>query len=421
MARAAVEEKAEEEDKFKGVADFLEVVSKLPPALAGVVLSAAVAAKLWQRCNRLKLRPSASEDGEGESLTVRDILLGGSAFAGMFEPISEEEVFLVLKEAVDLGITHIDTAPHYGLGLSEERIGGFLRHNRMLPNSLTRKSEEVKVYTKVGRLIRPRAEVGQSIDEADVQWDNVPDSDDCIFKGIPADRVAVLDYSSKGALSSFRESEGRLGEGAIHGLRVHDCETEALLAAATATASGDSTPAKAGALAGLGDLKAQGKIKSVGIGVNDPSFALRALQTKPAGSLIDTVMIAGSWNLLDQSAHDLLLHCQKKGIEVHNAGVFASGLIMGGTTYRYAPAPRAMIEKARRWRVLCQKHDVKVATAALAFAYLPECVKKVAIGVKSVGELRESLEALKGPKGVPKELWMDAKKEGLLPKTLFFK
>ena len=70
---------------------------------------------------------------------------------------------------------------------------------------------------------------------------------------------------------------------------------------------------------------------------------------------------------------------------------------------------------------MCQKHEVKVATAALAFAYLPQCVKKVAIGVKSVGELRESLEALKGPKGVPKELWMDAKNEGLLPKTLFFK
>ncbi|QDZ22507.1 aldo-keto reductase domain-containing protein [Chloropicon primus] len=395
------------------------LVSKTAPLLedaaskAGLVLlCGAIAVKcvrsMVARFNRLQLRGTSK--GKGDLLEAKDILLGGSAFAGMFQPISEEEVFLVLKEALDCGVCHIDTAPHYGLGLSEERIGSCLRKIRMMPNSLTRKAEKVKVYTKVGRLIRGRGEVGKTIDESEVQWDNVAGSEGCIFKGIPEDRVAVLDYSAEGARTSFKESEERI-DGHVYGLRVHDCETEEILARATATGKA------AGALAGLGKLKREGKVGSIGIGVNDPEFALRALKSS-CGYLIDTVMIAGSWNLLDQSAHDLLLYCQRHGVEVHNAGVFASGLIMGGNTVRYAPAQRAMVDKARRWRVLCQNHGTSIAAVALAFAFLPKCVKKVAIGVKSVAELKESLGSLGSH--VPKELWLDAKREGLVSKHLFF-
>ena len=365
---------------------------------AGLV-SLGVAKVLYRLLIKPKLRMKRSESC---TPTLEDVLLGGSAFAGMFEEITEQEVVLVLKEALDLGIRHIDTAPHYGLGLSEERIGSFLRKNRVLPNSLTHKAKGVQVYTKVGRLVRQRSEVGKTISEESVQWDNVADSPECIFKGIPSDRVSVLDYTASGSKASFMESEERIGEGHIVGLRVHDCETEHLLDLATG---------KDGALSGLSALKKEGKIKSLGIGVNDPDYALRAIRSS-AGHLIDTVMIAGSWNLLDQSAYSLLCLCQRKGIEVHNAGIFASGLLVGGTTVRYAPAQRSMIDKARRWRVLCQKYDLKIQSVALAFAFMPACVTKVAIGMKNVTELSENVKSLKSK--VPRELWLDAKKEGLL-------
>ena len=87
----------------------------------------------------------------------------------------------------------------------------------------------MRVYTKVGRLIRLRSEVGKTVDPVHVQWDNAFDSDDCIFKGIPEDRVSVADYSAEGAASSHRESSDRLEGCEVHGLRVHDCETDFLL------------------------------------------------------------------------------------------------------------------------------------------------------------------------------------------------
>lgn len=369
---------------------------------AALAVVAFAAAKLMHR----RLTTLRAKTAERCMPKVEDIILGGSTFAGMYEPISEEEVFVVLKEALDVGITQIDTAPHYGLGVSEERIGAFLRRNRQLPNPLTKKAEEnLKVWTKVGRLIRKREDVDKTIDAKDVQWDNVSDHPKCIFKGIPNDRVPVLDYSSGGAQASFTDSEKRLGEGYIAGLRVHDCESDALLEATISPGNG--------ALAGLHSLKASGKVESIGLGVNDPSYALKALSApKGVGQMIDTVMIAGKWNLLDQSAFELLCVCQKRGIRVHNAGVFASGLLVGGSTYAYAPAPRAMIDKARRWRVLCQKYDLKIQSVALAFAFMPTCVTRVAIGVKTCEELNENLSSIKYK--VPRELWLDAKKEGLL-------
>mmetsp|Transcript_779 Transcript_779/g.3020 ORF Transcript_779/g.3020 Transcript_779/m.3020 type:complete len:400 (+) Transcript_779:234-1433(+) len=399
MARDGSESEAERVTAARGLA------SGVGAALLAVGVTARIFASLRRRVNRLQLRDTTSA---GEGLTPADVLLGGSALAGMYEPISDEDVFLVLKEALDLGVRGVDTAPHYGLGISEERIGSFFRQLRQIPNSLSARAQDVRVYTKVGRLIRLRSEVGKTVDPVHVQWDNAFDSDDCIFKGIPEDRVSVADYSAEGAASSHRESSDRLEGCEVHGLRVHDCETDFLL---------EQTLGEGGALEGIARLKREGKISSVGIGVNDPEYALRVLQS-PRGKDVDCVMIAGSWNLLDQSAYSLLLHCQRSGVEVHNAGVFASGLIVGGNTVRYQPAQRAMIDKARRWRVLCQRHDCKIAEVALAFAFLPKCVKKIAVGVKTVGELRESLQAAGRP--VLRELWQDARREGLIVPGLKF-
>ena len=124
------------------------------------------------------------------------------------------------------------------------------------------------------------------------------------------------------------------------------------------------------------------------------------------------MMLAGSWNLLDQSGHDVLVACQRRGIDVHNAGIFASGLLVGGDTVRYAPASREMVERARRWRQLCQKYGLKIQAVAIAFAFMPKVVKKIAVGVSTVAELEQNVSCLACK--VPKQLWVDAKKEGLL-------
>ena len=112
-----------------------------------------------------------------------------------------------------------------------------------------------------------------------------------------------------------------------------------------------------------------------------------------------------TWQVSDGNAY------AAGGVSGH-AGVFASGLLVGGSTYAYAPAPRAMIDKARRWRVLCQKYELKIQSVALAFAFMPACVTRVAIGVKSCEELHENLNSMKHQ--VPRDLWLDAKREGLL-------
>ena len=361
-------------------------------------------------------RRRALELDVGRVATVSDVILGGSGFAGMFQPITDAEVSEILSCALELGIRDVDTAPHYGLGLSEERIGAFISSRPLLKPGET----PLRVWTKVGRLVRTRADVAPAgpIPRDSVQWDNAADSPTSIFKGVPPDRIPVLDYSAAGARTSFAESRKRLhcpsgdwnqagAPGAIVGLRVHDCESDAVLEAA----GGED-----GAIASLASLRAAGKIKHAGIGVNDASYAMRALHMR--GGDIDVVMIAGSWNLLDQSALSLLLHCQRKGIAVHNAGIFASGLLVGGDTYRYAPAPRMMVDRARRWRALCGKHGCGVVEAAVAFALLPKAVTKIAVGVKSCGELTANVHAVRKAANVPAALWREAIREGLLPRAL---
>lgn len=328
-------------------------------------------------------------------LLENSMILGCSGFAGMYAPIGDDIPINILVEAFEQGICQLDTAPHYGLGLGEERLG------RALRTLGSENCKDFKIWSKVGRIICDVVDVTDTkIDEG-----NIPGTSTCIFPETPSTRRAVFDYSEIGACKSHRDSLQRLNCSQVYGLRVHDCENEESFLA--------TVDPRDGGLQALVKLREAGEIADVSIGVNNSDYALRILKDVPSGTL-NSIMIAGCWNLLEQqsSCLELLIKCQLRGIQVHIAGVFASGILVGGTTYRYSAASSDLIHKTLQWMELAQSYDVPLPAVAIAFALLPKCVEAIAVGVKSVEELRSVCAWMRT--SVPVQLFYDARARGLL-------
>jgi len=329
-----------------------------------------------------------------EPLSVgQHLILGCSPLAGIYDSIPESQAYDTVKAALELGFLDLDTAPHYGLGLSEARTGRAV--------AMHAGGRSVRLWTKVGRVLKPHAEVAA---EDEVERGNMPGSAGCIFPDSPTDVSPVLDYTGDGVRRSHADSLRRLGAGAVQGLRVHDAEDEERFAQAMAPGGG---------IDALVELRSKGAIKSVSLGMNDAAYVLRMLQGKPPGTF-DSIMSAGSWNLIDQDGYDLMLECQRRGVKVHNAGIFASGLLVGGSYYKYAPATPEVLERRERWTQLAVKHGVSLPVVAVAFALMPAVVEKAAVGVKSAEEVRMNVEWLRAAPSVPAALWAEAKHLGLL-------
>jgi D-threo-aldose 1-dehydrogenase len=167
-----------------------------------------------------------------------------------------------------------------------------------------------------------------------------------------------------------------------------------------------------GAVAELVRMREQGEIRYVSAGLNDADMLLRFARTAPRGTF-DSFMCAGCWNLLDQTAYDLLRVCQARGIRVTNAGVFGSGILWGGDTLRYAQADADAIARVAQWESLAREYTLPLPAVALAFALLPEAVENVAIGCRSPAEVQANVALLRYT--VPPQLWSDAQNRGLLP------
>uniref|UniRef100_A0A7S0N6H5 NADP-dependent oxidoreductase domain-containing protein n=1 Tax=Pyramimonas obovata TaxID=1411642 RepID=A0A7S0N6H5_9CHLO len=326
-------------------------------------------------------------------LGKEDIIIGCSSLAGMYQPIGDSLAVETIKVALDAGFVDYDTAPHYGLGLSEERLGkGLKAHANGRP---------FRVWTKSGRIMKHVSDVKK---EDTLEIGNIPGTPGCIFVEADLNLRPVLDYTGSGMRQSYEDSKARIGLD-IYGLRIHDADEEDRLAQTLAKPGGG--------VEGMVELRSRGLISEVSLGMNEPAAILRVLRAFPKGT-IDCVMVAGAWNLLDQDAAELLLECQKRNIRVHNAGIFASGLLVGGSTYKYGPAPPEVKQKTQAWRELCEEHRVPLPVAAFAFALLPSVVEKVAVGVKSPAEVKQALAWLEATKDVPTQLWRDAKLRGLL-------
>ena len=300
--------------------------------------------------------------------------LGCAPIGNLYEPVSDEEAHAVVHTAYDAGLRFFDTAPLYGHGLSERRLGAALA-------SLPR--ESVTVATKVGRLLVP---------------DDAGGAEETIFADLPAVHP-VFDFSADGVQRSLEASLDRLGLDRVDIVHVHDPDDHA-------------EEALAGAFPALRRWRDEGVVGAIGAGMNQAPMLARFV--REAG--LDCVLLAGRYTLLDQSGLDELLPlCEREGVSVIAAGVFNSGLLADptpGAPFDYAPAPPDVVERARQLAAVCARHSVPLTAAALQFAAAHPVVTCVLTGVRSVGELRSNLADFKRP--IPTELWADLRAEGLL-------
>jgi D-threo-aldose 1-dehydrogenase len=277
---------------------------------------------------------------------------GASSLGGLFAEVDSETARLTVDRAWDLGVRAFDTAPLYGSGLSEQRLGAALRG---------RPRDAFVLSTKVGRLLR----AGEP---------------DPVFKGAP--RLApVVDFSRDGVLRSLEESKQRLGLDRVDLALIHDPEGRIDEALAAVPALREIVP-------------------RVGVGTN---FVETALTFIGEGE-VDAVLIAGRLTLLDRSAEaELVPIAESKGVELIVAGVYNSGILAGGTTYDYVPASAEIIRRVRRCEQLCASYGVPLAAVAIQYPLRHSGVARIVVGARSPREVEENVELLDVE--VPTELW----------------
>ena len=309
-------------------------------------------------------------------LRVSRLGLGTAPLGNLFTEVPEPDADASVDAALAAGITFLDTAPHYGLGLAERRLG---RRLARLPR------ERFVLSTKVGRLIRP-LEAGEAAD---------PEG----FVATPAAK-RVWDLSRDGVRRSLAESLDRLGLDRVDVALVHDPDEH-------------EQEAREHALPALAELRDQGVVRAIGAGMNQAEMLTRFVRELD----LDLVLMAGRYSLLDQRAlAELLPSCAERGVAVVIGGVFNSGLLADprpGATFDYAPAPPGLVERAGRLQAVCARHGVPLRVAALAFPFGHPAVANVLVGARTAAEVQDAAAMLDRP--VPADLWTELVAEGLLP------
>lgn len=327
--------------------------------------------------------------------TIETLIFGGSTIGCLYKEVTEDQAKEALDEAIRCGITHFDTAPWYGAGLSETRLGKYL------PKEVNGK--KLIISTKSGRVIKEKSKI--------TAQDRVEKG---YADGFKTDKyhnnIPVAVYTREGILESVKQSKHRLQRDFIDCLRLHDAENEERYAEAVAPGAAIDT---------MVELKKKGEIGEVSLGMNSSEFLFRFVKKYPRGTF-DNIMMAGCWNLIDQDGYDLLVECQKKNIKVTNVGIFASGLLVGSTNYKYdSKIPQEVKEKVDKWCALADKYGVKMTTLALQFAFVPDVVENVAIGIRDAGKSRANAALFdKSATAVPLELWKEAQNQGLIRKEV---
>jgi D-threo-aldose 1-dehydrogenase len=292
-------------------------------------------------------------------------VLGCSQLGGLYRSITDEDAWQTLDAAWEAGVRHFDTAPHYGAGLSERRVGAFLA---------SKPRDQFVLTTKVGRLLVPTDDDVEGVDG--------------FYGGGQCHRV--LDYSADGVRRSADESLDRLGLDRIDGLYVHDADDH------IDQAVSEAVPA-------LVELRRQGVVSHVGAGMNSVAPMMRIVTETDA----DQVMLAGRYTVLDRSADiELLPACIEKSVAVVAAGVYNSGLLADprpGATFDYADAPPHLVEQARAMQRLCAGFGVPLRAVAVQFPLRRRGVTQVAVGSRSPMQVLDNLEMLVHE--VPDQLW----------------
>lgn len=313
-------------------------------------------------------------------LRVPTLGYGAANLGNLFRPLSDDEAWAILDAAWDAGIRYFDTAPHYGLGLSETRLGAFLR---------TKPRDEFVVSTKVGRLLRPNPDADGGLDL---------DND---FH-VPATLRREWDFSASGIAASHAESLERLGLDRIDVLYLHDPERH------------DLALALAEALPALEALRSEGLVAGIGVG----SMVTTALAASVRSADLDLVMIAGRYTLLEQpAAEDVLPACRATGTGVVAASVFNSGLLASSTPrrdgrYEYGGVPDDVWERVSGIAEVCAALGVPLPAAAVQFPLRDTVVRSVVVGGSRPEQVRQNAELARAP--IPDELWARLRDRGLI-------
>ncbi|MGD7787413.1 aldo/keto reductase [Propionibacteriaceae bacterium Y1700] len=309
----------------------------------------------------------------------------GAANAGnLYTAISDEDAHVLFEAAWDAGIRYYDTAPHYGLGLSEERLGAFLQ---------TKPREEFSLSTKVGRLLVPNEEFAGEPDPFD-QFE------------VPATRRRIVDYSPDGIRRSLEDSLVRMGLDRIDNLYVHDPEQHGAENTRSILESG---------IPAVCALRDEGLVTRAGVGTG----SVEAGRMAAAIGGVDLIMLAGRYTLLEQPAHpELINDCRQAGIGIIATAQFNSGLLATPTPsrdshYEYLPVPDEKFDRAVRLAESCAAHGVELPTAALQFALQNPQVVAVVMGAATGDQVRQN--AARMHEAVPDELWADLRKQELIP------
>ncbi|WDZ82707.1 aldo/keto reductase [Micromonospora cathayae] len=301
---------------------------------------------------------------------------GAASIGNLYRAVDDDTAYQAVDAAWAAGVRYYDTAPHYGLGLSERRLGGALAG---------RPRDAFTVSTKVGRLLVPSPGTAHLRDDAG-GFD------------VPADRVRRWDFSADGVRRSLESSLERLGLDRVDVVLLHDPDDH------WREAVEQAYPA-------LHALRDQGVVGAIGVGMNQWQMLERFVTETD----VDTVMLAGRYTLLDQSAGERLLpRCRERGVSVLAAGVFNSGVLATerpGRLYDYRPASPEVHDRATRIAEVCRRHGVTLPQAAVAFVAREPAVASVVVGMRDAAQVTRNAALLAAP--VPDALWDDLLTEGL--------
>ncbi|MEO6117414.1 MAG: aldo/keto reductase [Pseudolysinimonas sp.] len=315
----------------------------------------------------------------GRHLALSELGLGTSGFGNLFRETTDADTDAATEIAWDGGIRYFDTAPHYGLGLAERRLGAALRERP--------RDAQYVISTKVGRRLVPTPEnAGQLDDDGFV---------------VPATYRREFDFSRDGILRSVDESLERLGLDHVDILYLHDPDNHWDQASTTG-------------IAALIELRDQGMVKAVGAGMNQSAMLAEFVRRCD----VDVVMLAGRYTLLDQSAlDDLLPLATERGVAVVAAGVYNSGLLSRDVVpndahYEYQPASAELVARARAIAHVCARHGVTLPQAALQFAFHHPAVVSVVVGARDAAQAAGSLARYQAE--IPDALWDDLEASGFI-------
>jgi D-threo-aldose 1-dehydrogenase len=306
----------------------------------------------------------------GTGIRVTQLGFGGASIGNLYHEITGEDAAAAVDAAWAGGIRYFDTAPHYGLGLSEERLGAALRD---------RPRERFVLSTKAGRLLEPNPE---------------PQGSDRAGGFAVPDRLRRrFDFSPAGVRRSLEASLERLGTGRVDIVYVHDPDEHV-------------DEAIAGAIPELIRMRDEGLIGAVGVGMNQWQAPLRMVRETD----LDVVMLAGRWTLLDRSGAPLLDECAGRGVAVVAAAPFNSGLLARAEPpddahFNYAPAAPELIARARALAGICARHGVELPAAAVQFPLRHPAVMSVVSGMRTGEQVDSTLARFTTV--VPDEAWME--------------